>query len=51
MTKSEEQAILVRNLRKSFNERHVLQGVDFGVPRGTVFALLGSNGAGKTTIV
>jgi ABC-2 type transport system ATP-binding protein len=29
----------------------VLQGVDFDVARGTIFALLGSNGAGKTTIV
>jgi ABC-2 type transport system ATP-binding protein len=30
---------------------HVLRGVDFDVASGSIFALLGSNGAGKTTIV
>ena len=29
----------------------MLRGVDFDVPRGSIFALLGSNGAGKTTVV
>jgi ABC-2 type transport system ATP-binding protein len=29
----------------------VLRGVDFDVERGSIFALLGSNGAGKTTVV
>ena len=29
----------------------MLRGVDFDVPRGSIFALLGSNGAGKTAIV
>ena len=44
-------AIQVRGLRKSYNELDVLKGVDFDVARGSIFALLGSNGAGKTTIV
>src|SRR6478735_4845101 len=44
-------AIRVKNLEKSFNELHVLRGVDFDVARGSIFALLGSNGAGKTTVV
>ncbi|WP_315096666.1 ATP-binding cassette domain-containing protein [uncultured Cellulomonas sp.] len=44
-------AIQVRNLQKSFKELHVLRGVDFDVAPGSIFALLGSNGAGKTTIV
>lgn len=44
-------AITVRGLRKSFKDVHVLQGVDFAVEAGTIFALLGSNGAGKTTVV
>jgi ABC-2 type transport system ATP-binding protein len=44
-------AIRVRNLQKSFKEVHVLRGVDFDVATGSIFALLGSNGAGKTTIV
>ena len=44
-------AIQVNGLRKSFKDNHVLKGVDFEVKRGEIFALLGSNGAGKTTIV
>jgi len=44
-------AIQVRGLEKSYQELHVLRGVDFEVARGSVFALLGSNGAGKTTVV
>jgi ABC-2 type transport system ATP-binding protein len=44
-------AIEVRGLEKSFREVHVLRGVDFAVARGSIFALLGSNGAGKTTVV
>jgi ABC-2 type transport system ATP-binding protein len=44
-------AIEVRGLEKSFGKLHVLRGVDFGVERGSIFALLGSNGAGKTTAI
>ena len=46
-----ETAIQVKDLRKSFKDTEVLKGVDFEVRRGEIFALLGSNGAGKTTIV
>ncbi|KKC46470.1 MULTISPECIES: ABC transporter ATP-binding protein [unclassified Paenibacillus] len=44
-------AIEVKGLRMSFKDREVLKGVDLEVKRGEIFALLGSNGAGKTTIV
>jgi ABC-2 type transport system ATP-binding protein len=44
-------AIRVAGLEKSFKDVHVLRGVDFDVARGSIFALLGSNGAGKTTVV
>ena len=44
-------AVRVTGLRKSFKALEVLRGVDFEVAPGTVFALLGSNGAGKTTVV
>ncbi len=44
-------AIYVKGLKKSFKEKEVLKGVDFEVRRGEIFALLGSNGAGKTTII
>ena len=44
-------AIHVQGLEKSFKELKVLRGVDFDVARGSIFALLGSNGAGKTTVI
>ena len=43
--------IQTRELRKSYGKQVVLSGVDLDVAEGTIFALLGSNGAGKTTIV
>jgi len=46
-----EKSIEVKGLRKSFKDTEVLKGVDFEVKRGEIFALLGSNGAGKTTVV
>ena len=42
-------AIQIAGLRKSFTDNHVLCGIDLEVPSGIVFALLGANGAGKTT--
>jgi ABC-2 type transport system ATP-binding protein len=51
MTAQPALSIHVQGLEKSYKELHVLRGVDFDVERGSIFALLGSNGAGKTTIV
>ena len=51
MTTQQVPAIRVQGLEKSYKELHVLRGVDFEVARGSIFALLGSNGAGKTTVV
>ncbi len=44
-------AIRVQGLEKSYKKLRALCGVDFDVARGSIFALLGSNGAGKTTVV
>ncbi|GMK47121.1 glycosyl transferase family 8 [Paenibacillus glycanilyticus] len=44
-------SIQVKGLRKSYKQLEVLKGVDFEVEQGSIFALLGSNGAGKTTVV
>jgi ABC-2 type transport system ATP-binding protein len=44
-------AIHVRGLEKSYEDLHVLRGVDLEVAPGSIFALLGSNGAGKTTMI
>src|ERR1700704_6417624 len=46
-----EPAIRVQGIKKSFKDLHVLQGVDFDVQAGSIFALLGSNGAGNTKLV
>ena len=43
--------IQIEGLRKSFADLDVLSGVDLRVGRGEIVALLGSNGAGKTTVV
>jgi ABC-2 type transport system ATP-binding protein len=44
-------AVEARGVRKSFGDQMVLDGIDLDVIEGTVFALLGPNGSGKTTTV
>ena len=44
-------AIEVSGLRKAFGDKTVLDGIDLDVRTGTIFALLGPNGSGKTTTV
>jgi len=46
-----ETVVSVMNLSKTFSSRKVLDNVSFEVPRGRTFALLGRNGAGKTTAI
>ncbi|AIJ26115.1 daunorubicin resistance protein DrrA family ABC transporter ATP-binding protein [Amycolatopsis methanolica] len=45
------EAITASGLRKSYQDKVVLDGIDLSVPAGTIFSLLGPNGAGKTTTV
>ena len=47
----DEQCIRVRNLTKSFGNRKVVDDLSFDVRKGEVFALLGHNGAGKSTTI
>ena len=42
-------ALAVRGLRKRYDAQEVVAGIDFRVPSGTCFGLLGPYGAGKTT--
>lgn len=43
--------LTVSHLTKCYGSRRAVDDVSFALPRGSVFALLGSNGAGKTTAV
>lgn len=44
-------AVRARGVRKAYDGRAALRGVDLDVGRGEVLALLGPNGAGKTTLI
>ena len=46
-----EQCIQLKNLTKSFSGRKVINELSFEVKKGEVFALLGHNGAGKSTTI
>lgn len=50
-TNMSEKIIEVSGLQKSYKEKHILKDVNFTIDKGSIFALLGSNGAGKTTII
>ena len=41
----------LKNIEKSFGQKHVLKGVSFSAESGKAFGLLGRNGAGKTTSI
>ena len=43
--------IQIKGVKKSYKDVEVLKGVDFEVEQGCIFALLGSNGSGKTTMI
>jgi ABC-2 type transport system ATP-binding protein len=48
---TDDNAIVVKGLTKTYGEVHALAGIDLVVPRGSVLGVLGPNGAGKTTAV
>ena len=51
MSDDDGPALVVRHLRKSFGRHLVLDGVDLEVPRGSITAVLGPSGGGKTTLL
>ncbi len=44
-------AIAVRNLFKTYGQKHAVDGLNLVVPRGCFYGFLGPNGAGKTTTI
>lgn len=41
----------VSNLQKKFNDKQVLNGIDFEIEPGEIVGLLGENGCGKSTLI
>jgi ABC-2 type transport system ATP-binding protein len=48
---SQNNAIRIRSLEKSYGDKFTLGPLDLDVPRGSIFGLIGPNGAGKTTTI
>ncbi|WP_235935543.1 ABC transporter ATP-binding protein [Devosia aurantiaca] len=44
-----EPIVSARSLRKNFGRKEILHGLDFDIPAGRIYGLIGHNGAGKTT--
>lgn len=44
-------AIVARGLRKRYGSLHALNGLDLTIPRGSMYGILGHNGAGKSTTI
>jgi ABC-2 type transport system ATP-binding protein len=51
LSRSSSPAIEINNLVVSYGKRRAIEGLTLVVPRGSVYGLLGANGAGKTTII
>ena len=44
-------AVTIRGLKKSFDGRQVLGGIDLDVPGGRIVSIIGQSGGGKTTLM
>ena len=49
MTPTSAPVVTARGLRKKFGRKEILHGLDFDIPAGRIYGLVGHNGAGKTT--
>ncbi len=48
---AEDEAVVLRDVRKSFGEREVIKGIDFVAKRNETTVIIGGSGAGKTTLL
>ncbi|MBW6411611.1 ABC transporter ATP-binding protein [Clostridium weizhouense] len=46
-----ESIISIKNLRKSYGDKRVLNGINLEIPRGQIIGYIGTNGAGKSTTI
>ena len=51
MSETNDYVIKVSNVSKDYGRHHILDSMNFTVPKGSIFGLVGRNGAGKTTIM
>ena len=51
ISKGEKSVIRLKNIRKRFGEKDVLNNVTLDIKKGEIFGLIGKNGAGKTTLL
>ena len=42
--------LIIKNLKKNFEQKQVLKDINYEFERGKIYGLLGRNGAGKTTL-
>ena len=43
--------IKAKNIHKSYNDLHVLKGVDISISKSEIISIVGASGAGKTTLL
>ncbi len=51
MQMNNDPIIFVKNIRKQFGSKTVLDGVDFEMPAGKIYAICGVNGSGKSVFL
>ena len=46
-----EKFLVVNNIKKSFKDKLVLDGINFSIEKNEIVGLLGKNGSGKSTLM